>query len=431
MILNAVLTEGGRQWMVVKSAGIGDEDPIVQASESTSESTGVFYMTYDAGVITFSHTGFGAENAMHTVDISGWTDCTQVWLFLGAWSNGVVLTGAGSYFDNFYLEAGEQGETDPGTINIIGAEQQVGGRIGYTVDETDTTAVEELDPDPDPQGVGDADLSVTLAANGVSLSASLITVFSGDEVTGNGSTLASAVWGSQPTDADDVHGGGASIFRVYFTAESLPLYFYVNGQILIDIEGAPGLHPEEVLVYMRLSSDDGGGTTVMWEEATDGTSGDISIPVARGVWLETGKTYLLEAYAESGTMADSTYSDFKSRTASFSFTTTVTEGEPAAIDIVPDSISTRTKTITCYIWPPDGYDVTQIDQSSIRLEGSIVPLRTSVRSSQQMLVVKFPTSGLSLEPGLLELFVSGKLTDETPFAGSDSVVVVKKGGKPN
>jgi len=102
------------------------------------------------------------------------------------------------------------------------------------------------------------------------------------------------------------------------------------------------------------------------------------------------------------------------------------------IDIVPETITTKTKWITCHIWPPDGYDVTQINQDSIRLKDDIPPVRTSIRKKQQMLVVKFPTSGLSpLVPGPLELTVTGELTDTTPFEGTDSVEVVKKGGKPS
>ncbi|MHC4192117.1 MAG: hypothetical protein ACYTBX_14615 [Planctomycetota bacterium] len=317
-------------------------------------------------------------------------------------------------------------------ITMTNAEQQVRGKIGYMSGGSDILIEEQLDPDPDPQGLGSADLGVSFADNGVSLSDSLTTVFSGDEVTGNGLAFASAVWGSQPGGADDVHGGGGSGFALYFTRESSPAYFYVGGQIDIDVENDPDHNPEEVVVYVRLSSDDGGGMTAIWEEATDGGSGDISIPVAHGLWLDAGKTYLLEAYAESGTGASVDYPGFKSRTATFSFTTTVTEGEPAAIDIVPDTISTRTKSITCYIWPPDGYDVTEIDPESILLEGSISPVRTSLRRKKQMLVVKFPTSELSLTPTPERvLTVTGELTDGTEFEDSDTVEVVKRGGKPS
>jgi hypothetical protein len=309
-------------------------------------------------------------------------------------------------------------------INITGASQQVGGEIGFAVGTTDTPLQSQFDP-TNPLGLENADLSVSFSNSGVSLSGSLISVFLGDQVTANGSAFASGVWGSQPGGADDVHGGGASIFSLSFTRESSPAYFYVNGQIDIDVEGYPDLHPEEVFVYVKLSSDDGGATTI-WEETVDGGNGDISIPVAHGLWLDSGKTYLLEAYAESGTMADLIYPGLKSRTASFSFTATASA---VTIGIVQDTISSKTKTITCNIWPPSGYDVTQIDTSSILLNATIQPVQISVRRKQQMLVVKFPTSELSLVPGQLELSISGELIDGTPFEDSDTVTVVQKGGK--
>jgi len=104
MIGNAVMD--GRKWFVMKSTGTGDEEPVITASEPTSKSTGVFYITYDAGIIDFSYTGYGAENAIDYVDVRDWTDCSEVWIALSAWSNGVLLSGAGSYFDDFCLETG-------------------------------------------------------------------------------------------------------------------------------------------------------------------------------------------------------------------------------------------------------------------------------------------------------------------------------------
>jgi len=209
-------------------------------------------------------------------------------------------------------------------IIMTDAEQQVVGEIGYKSGVTNYLIEKQLDPNPNPQGLLSANLGVSFAHNGVTLSESLTTVFSGDQVTGNGTAFASAVWGSQPTGADDVHGGGGSIFSLYFTRESASAYFQVNGHIDIDLEDYLDLHPDEVYAYVRLSSAVGGPTTTIWEETTDGGSGDISMTFAHGLWLDAGKTYLLEAYAESGTMADLTYPDLKSRKASFSFTATST-----------------------------------------------------------------------------------------------------------
>lgn len=106
----------------------------------------------------------------------------------------------------------------------------------------------------------------------------------------------------------------------------------------------------------------------------------------------------------------------------------------ATIDIVADTITPKTKWITCHIWLPEGYDVTLINPNSIRLEETIPAVRTSVRRKQQMLVANFPRAELNLEPNPdpLQLTVSGELTDETPFVGNDFVMVVeKKGGKKN
>lgn len=315
-------------------------------------------------------------------------------------------------------------------INITGAEQQVGVGVGYN----DSAGVDQDDPpqyDPsEPQGPSDADLNTSIANYGVSVSASLVSQFSEDQIAADGLASGLAEWGAQPSGATDIHGGAVSLFSLSFTKDSSPTYFYVNGEIVISIEGDPGRNPDEVFAYMRLSSDDGGGMTPIWEESADGGSGNISVPVTHGLWLDAGKTYLFEAYEEAGMGIISEYSTAsQSNSASFSFTATVTEGEPAHIDIVQDTISNKTKSITCNIWPPSGYDVTQIDQDNIRLNDEILPDRISVREHQQMLVVKFPTSELLLEPGLLVLTVSGALTDETTFEDSDTVTVVQKGGK--
>ena len=100
------------------------------------------------------------------------------------------------------------------------------------------------------------------------------------------------------------------------------------------------------------------------------------------------------------------------------------------IDIALDTIRTNAKSITCHIWPLDGYDVTEIDLDSIRLNDDIQPFHISVRQKQQMLIVKFPTSGLILDPGVLELTVDG-IVGSILFEGTDYVEVIQKGGKPN
>lgn len=102
---------------------------------------------------------------------------------------------------------------------------------------------------------------------------------------------------------------------------------------------------------------------------------------------------------------------------------------PVVIDVAGDTITPNTRSITCNIWPPDGYNVADIVVGSIRLQGTISPASTSVRKGK-MLVAKFPTTELGLQAGdVLELKVTGQLGDGASFEGSDSITVVHKGGK--
>jgi hypothetical protein len=103
----------------------------------------------------------------------------------------------------------------------------------------------------------------------------------------------------------------------------------------------------------------------------------------------------------------------------------------ATINVVPDTITTKTKSITCHIWPLYGYDVTQIDPDSIYLNGQIRPTSTSVRTKQQMMIVKFPTANLGLLPNTeLILGIEG-MVGETSFFDIDFVMVIQNGGGPN
>lgn len=102
---------------------------------------------------------------------------------------------------------------------------------------------------------------------------------------------------------------------------------------------------------------------------------------------------------------------------------------PAVIDVTADAITPRTKSITCSISLPDGYDVAAILPESIRLEGTVSPERSSVKRHGRILAVKFPTTELNLLPGDLVLTVTGQLANGTLFEGTDSVAVVERGRK--
>ena len=110
----------------------------------------------------------------------------------------------------------------------------------------------------------------------------------------------------------------------------------------------------------------------------------------------------------------------------------------ADIDIDPDILNLRSKAkwIKCYIRLPEGYDVADVVPGSILLKGEVAngevtPDKCRVHKAKQMMIVRFYRSEVQaiVEPGEVELTVSGELTDGTKFEGSDTITVIDKGGK--
>ena len=112
----------------------------------------------------------------------------------------------------------------------------------------------------------------------------------------------------------------------------------------------------------------------------------------------------------------------------------------AAIDIDPDTLNlnSKGKWITCYIELPEGYNVDDIDISTLLLNdqvpAEIHPTGIGDFDNDDIpdLMVKFDRSAVQeiLEVGNeVEIIAFGELTDGTPFEGSDTIRVIGKGGK--
>lgn len=104
---------------------------------------------------------------------------------------------------------------------------------------------------------------------------------------------------------------------------------------------------------------------------------------------------------------------------------------PVALNIQPVCLNLRSKGkwITATIELPEGYSASDVDASSLLLNGT-VPAEQSSSSQANSLTVKFErtaVSGLILSEGIMwdsvTLTVSGRLADGTMFEGSDTIRV--------
>ena len=121
---------------------------------------------------------------------------------------------------------------------------------------------------------------------------------------------------------------------------------------------------------------------------------------------------------------------------------------PGHVDIDPDTLNleSKGKWITCYIELPEGFDVSQIDGSTVTADD--VPAyigkegwATAEATTSNILdhdgdgrperMVKFDKSAIqnAVELGEVTLAVSGDLIDGTRFEGSDTITVIDKGKK--
>ena len=118
---------------------------------------------------------------------------------------------------------------------------------------------------------------------------------------------------------------------------------------------------------------------------------------------------------------------------------------PATIDIDPNTLNLKSnvKFVTAYIELPEGYDVANIDLTTVQVE--IIPAITTAKydfvtdPAQYLMdhdgdgiperMVKFDRSEVAAILSLgaaVELTVTGELTDGTLFEGSDTIRVILK-----
>ena len=100
------------------------------------------------------------------------------------------------------------------------------------------------------------------------------------------------------------------------------------------------------------------------------------------------------------------------------------------IDIKPETVNLKSKGVfTAFINLPEGYDGEDADISTIECEGA--PAVDAMMADNNKLIVKFDREDLvGVSPGDAVVFtITGKFTNETPFAGSDTIRVIDKGGK--
>jgi len=117
----------------------------------------------------------------------------------------------------------------------------------------------------------------------------------------------------------------------------------------------------------------------------------------------------------------------------FSHMNVVPQPLDAEVDVRPKTLDLKSKGkwITCHIWLPADYNVADIEPNSIVLEydgNEIEPEWLWFNEEQNILMAKFSRSALQeiLEPGDIELTVTGFLNDGSYFIGTDTIKVINK-----
>ena len=104
------------------------------------------------------------------------------------------------------------------------------------------------------------------------------------------------------------------------------------------------------------------------------------------------------------------------------------------VDITPKTLNLKSngQRITCTITFPDGYNVSDINTESILLEDRIKPKQIELNELSRQLLIKFDRNDLQvlLNPGRIELMVTGSFKNGSAFEGIDIITVINPGKEP-
>ena len=105
---------------------------------------------------------------------------------------------------------------------------------------------------------------------------------------------------------------------------------------------------------------------------------------------------------------------------------------PVEAKIVPRTINlaNQGKWITCYIWLPEAYNVSDFDLCVVLLENEIEPEQLFVNKKEQVVIAKFSREEVReiLDIGQVEMTINIQLMDGTYFEGTDVIKVIYEGG---
>jgi hypothetical protein len=103
------------------------------------------------------------------------------------------------------------------------------------------------------------------------------------------------------------------------------------------------------------------------------------------------------------------------------------------VQIHPETLnlSSAGQWVTCEIFIPEDYNTADVNMASVQIQDEVQPDRIWFNDKQNVLMGKFNRSALQeiLEPGEVELTVSGYFNDGTYFEGRDTIRILSKKSK--